>query len=330
MLDPTKKDTPCPRAKEKPQKDSCCRLVAKTCPTLVTTWTVACQVPVSMGFSRQEYWNGLPFPSPADLPNPGIKPRSPALQADSLPIEPWRKHKDGRRGEIAFRINPYTSQGGLEGSNKTLCAPGNPTETEPDLPLSVWVSPVKVQVSSGLSQGWGLWVWQTWVWHKPFWRMLPLTPPELIQDWGDRLLEGTNKTLCSPGPRTKEQWHQKRLTQTCLWVSRSLWWRRGSAVACCRVGGTECSSACMGHFEGGHHYLHYLHHSLVSGQTTGREHSPAHQQKNWIKDLLSMAPPIRKRTSFPLSQSPSSGSFHKPLILIHQRADRMKTTITEN
>ena len=68
--------------------------------------------------------------------------------------------------------------------------------------------------------------------------------------------------------------------------------------------GTECSSACMGPFEGGHHFLHYLHHSLVSGQTTGREHSPAHQQKNWIKDLLSMAPPIRKRTRFPLSQSP--------------------------
>ena len=41
-----------------------------------------------MGFSRQEYWSGLPFPSPEDLPNPGIKPRSPALQADSLPTEP--------------------------------------------------------------------------------------------------------------------------------------------------------------------------------------------------------------------------------------------------
>ena len=52
--------------------------------------------------------------------------------------------------------------------------------------------------------------------------------------------------------------------------------------------------------------------------------------KNWIKDLLSMAPPIRTRPSFPLSQSLPSESFHKPLILIHQRADRMKTTVTEN
>ena len=43
--------------------------------------------------------------------------------------------------------------------------------------------------------------------------------------------------------------------------------------------GTECGSGCMGPFEGVHHYLHYLHHSLTSGQTTGKEHSPAHQQK---------------------------------------------------
>ena len=50
-------------------------------------WTVARQAPLSMGFSRQEYWSGLPFPSPGDLPNPGIKPKSPALQADDLPTE---------------------------------------------------------------------------------------------------------------------------------------------------------------------------------------------------------------------------------------------------
>ena len=56
-------------------------LVTKLCPTLATPWTVACQVPRSIGFSRQEYWSGLPFPSPGDLPEPGIEPRSPALQA---------------------------------------------------------------------------------------------------------------------------------------------------------------------------------------------------------------------------------------------------------
>ena len=49
----------------------------------MTPWTVAYQAPTSMGLSRQEYWSGLPFPSPGDLPNPGIKPGSPAFQADA-------------------------------------------------------------------------------------------------------------------------------------------------------------------------------------------------------------------------------------------------------
>ena len=59
-----------------------------------TPWTVAYQAPPSMGFSRQEYWNGLPFPSPGDLPDPGIEPRSPALQADDLTSEPPGKQND--------------------------------------------------------------------------------------------------------------------------------------------------------------------------------------------------------------------------------------------
>ena len=53
-----------------------------------TLWTVAHQAPLSMEFSRQEYWNGMPFPYPGDLPNTGIQPKSPALQADSLLSEP--------------------------------------------------------------------------------------------------------------------------------------------------------------------------------------------------------------------------------------------------
>jgi len=55
---------------------------------LATPWTVAHQAPPSMGFSRQEYWSGVPFPSPEDLPDPGINTRSPALQADALTSEP--------------------------------------------------------------------------------------------------------------------------------------------------------------------------------------------------------------------------------------------------
>ena len=53
-----------------------------------TPWTVAYQAPPSMGFPRQEYWSWLPSPSPQDLPNPGIEPRSPALEADALTSEP--------------------------------------------------------------------------------------------------------------------------------------------------------------------------------------------------------------------------------------------------
>ena len=60
------------------------------------------------------------------------------------------------------------------------------------------------------------------------------------------------------------------------------------------------------------------------------ETKPCWSTENWIKDLLNMALPIRTRPSFPLSQSLLSGSVHKPLILIHQRADRIKTAITEN
>ena len=83
--------------------------VSLVCPWYVwlfaTLWTVAHQAPLSMEFSRQEYWGGLPFPSPGDLTDPGIEPRSPALQADSLLTElqgkfpkatipaPWKKKR---------------------------------------------------------------------------------------------------------------------------------------------------------------------------------------------------------------------------------------------
>ena len=59
-------------------------LATKLGPTLVTPWTVAHQAPLSTGFSRQEYWRELPFPSPGDLPDPGIEPASHALQEESI------------------------------------------------------------------------------------------------------------------------------------------------------------------------------------------------------------------------------------------------------
>ena len=89
---------------------------------------------------------------------------------------------------------------------------------------------------------------------------------------GNRLLEGTNRALCT---RTHEKGAAtpQETDPDLLWVSRSLWRRHGSAVACFRAGGTECSSDCMGPSEGGHYYLHYLHCSLASGQITERNTS---------------------------------------------------------
>ena len=69
-------------------------LVTKSCLTLVTPWTSAHQASLSMGFSRLEYWRGFLFPSPEDLPDPGIEPGSPALQADSLPTELLRNSQE--------------------------------------------------------------------------------------------------------------------------------------------------------------------------------------------------------------------------------------------
>ena len=67
----------------KEERKTDCGLASKSCPTLAIPWTVAHQAPLSMGFSRQEYWNGLSFSSLGDLPDPGIEPGSSALQADS-------------------------------------------------------------------------------------------------------------------------------------------------------------------------------------------------------------------------------------------------------
>ena len=75
-----------PERKKKVKSHSCVRLFA-------TPWTAAHQAPLSMEFSRQEYWNGLPSPSPGDRPHPGVEPRSPALQADVLPSEPPGKSR---------------------------------------------------------------------------------------------------------------------------------------------------------------------------------------------------------------------------------------------
>ena len=96
-----------------------------------------------------------------------------------------------------------------------------------------------------------------------------LLPNSIIWLWNfygtssNRLLEGTNKTLWAPGAQKWEQCPHKRLSQTCLWVSRSLWRRHGLTVACCGVRGPEYNSACTSPLEGGRHYHNYPYHSLA-------------------------------------------------------------------
>ena len=139
-------------------------------------------------------------------------------------------------------------------------------------------------------------------------------------DRGNRLLEGTDKTLYTPGPRRKEQWPHKRLSQTCLWISRSLQWRYGLTVSCHWVMGTEYNS--LGSPGCSHKSFRRRSPLLLSplplplplpNYREGTQ--PDQSTENWIKDLLSMAPPIR----FPHSQALSSVSCHKLLILSHHQ-----------
>ena len=76
----------------------------------VTPWTVAHQAPLSMGFTRQEYWSRLPCPPPGDLPNPGIEPRSSALQADSLASEPPGMPKNTGMGSLSLLQGIFLTQ----------------------------------------------------------------------------------------------------------------------------------------------------------------------------------------------------------------------------
>ena len=79
----------------------------------VTPWTVACQAPLSMGFSRQEYWSGLPCPTPGDLPDPGIKPvslASPALAGGFFTTEPPGKHHALQSlSRVQLFVTPWTA-----------------------------------------------------------------------------------------------------------------------------------------------------------------------------------------------------------------------------
>ena len=92
--------------------------MVQSCPTLATPWTVVHQAPLSMGFSRQEYWSGLPFPSPGDLPNPGIEPGTFALQVDSLLTE--------LQGKPEFGLTQLSQARSSNLDKNDPCYPGPP------------------------------------------------------------------------------------------------------------------------------------------------------------------------------------------------------------
>ena len=142
-------------------------------------------------------------------------------------------------------------------------------------------------------------------------------------------LKGTHKTVCILGPRRKEKWPHK--SQTCLWVFGSLQQRHGSTVACYGVRTLTAvleGAACWHKSFWRRSPLFLTQFGLRPNYREGTQ--PHSSAENWTTELLIMALPTRARSSFLHSQSLPSGSFHKSPIIIYQRADRMKTTITEN
>ena len=196
--------------------------------------------------------------------------------------------------------------------------------------LLLWIWLFHIPLISALPQGHELWDQQTWVWHKPSYGRSPLAPPQSRQNlhrtgetdsWGAQTKPVCNRTQ-EKGAATPQEtdpdspmsvqeslgdaWVSGGLLQDRRhWVQHGTFWR-----------GSPLSSLPPPQF------------GLRSSNREGTQ--PHLSIENWIKDLQSMALPIRTRPSFLLSQSLPSGSFQKPLILLHQSANRMKTTITEN
>ena len=190
-----------------------------------------------------------------------------------------------------------------------------------------------VQVSSGLPQGQGLWVQQTWVWHKPSWRRSPLIPTYSCQNlhrtgeidtWRAQTEPYGHQDLEERNSECTRDW--PRLACECPRVSGGGVGRQWPAA-----GLGALSEQCVHGTFWRRLPLFLLLPQKFGLRSNNREGTqPQPSTENWIKDLLIMVPPIRTRPSFPLSQSLPSGSFHKPLILLYQRADRVKTTITGN
>ena len=132
--------------------------------------------------------------------------------------------------------------------------------------------------------------------------------------------------MCAPGPRRKEQWPHKRLTQTCPWVSRSLWWRGWPAPGLGALKVAVCAWDPLKEVT-----FIFIISTIVWPQVNNREGTqPQPLTENWIKDLLSMTLPIRTRFSFPPSQSHPSRSFRSLLSSSVGRQTDWKTLSQKN
>ena len=170
-------------------------LVTKLCPTLVTPWTVACQAPLPMGFSRQEYWSGLPFLSPGDHPNPGIEPESPALQTDSLLTELWGKPTHSFPGSSAGKESTCNAE-------DPSLIPGSGRSYGEGYPLQYSCTSLVAQLVKNPPAMQETWV-QSLRWEDP-WRREQLPTPlfwpgefhELYSPWGRKESDTTERLIC--------------------------------------------------------------------------------------------------------------------------------------
>ena len=124
-----------------------CRSVVSDC---CDPWTAALWAPLSVGFSRQEHWSGLPFPSPGDLPNPGSKHRSPALQADSLPSEPPGKPLIMTEADV--ELETHCTLGGELGVARLRASPTQLRHPSCRI-WSLWFQLLWASVSSSIKSG---------------------------------------------------------------------------------------------------------------------------------------------------------------------------------
>ena len=177
-----------------------------------------------------------------------------------------------------------------------------------------------------------VWIKKTWVWHKPFWRRPPLTPPQSCQNlhrpgetdsWRAQTKpyahQDPGKRAVTPQETEPDLPMSVQESPAKVWVSSGLLQGQGQQVPRCLHGTfgrrQPLSSLSPPQF------------GLRSNNSERTQLCPS--TENLIKDLLILAPPIRTTPSFPLSQSFPTRSFHKPLIILQKKADRMKTAITE-